>query len=141
VSRFCQMHLCHFSSSCTVVDVFSSTWGACSMIAGHLQTLYFDLAEKRALIFARASCEKARVANKKLSTHIAAGCRTGTDARMRLLRHAAQQSVPKRKRALPFRRLLSSKSTATRGRSFSAISTASARRSSQGQTCQRSRGW
>jgi hypothetical protein len=46
------------------------------MIAGHLQTLYFDLAEKRALIFARASCEKARVANKKLSTHVAAGCRT-----------------------------------------------------------------
>lgn len=89
VSRFCQMHLCHFSSSCTVVDVFSSTWGACSMIAGHLQTLYFDLAEKRALIFARASCEKARVANKKLSTHVAARCRTlqHVAARCRTLPH------------------------------------------------------
>eukprot|EP00316_Scyphosphaera_apsteinii_P002895 CAMPEP_0119321054 /NCGR_PEP_ID=MMETSP1333-20130426/54290_1 /TAXON_ID=418940 /ORGANISM="Scyphosphaera apsteinii, Strain RCC1455" /LENGTH=119 /DNA_ID=CAMNT_0007327923 /DNA_START=20 /DNA_END=379 /DNA_ORIENTATION=+ len=41
-----------------VVDVYSSAWGACNMLANHFCNLYFDLAEKRGLAFARAESDQ-----------------------------------------------------------------------------------
>jgi len=43
-----------------VVDVFQTQWGPCGMLAAHFSNLYFDLAEKRGLCFARANADSCK---------------------------------------------------------------------------------
>lgn len=41
-----------------VVDVYSSMWGPCEMVAAHFQNMFFDLGETLGMKFVRATSDK-----------------------------------------------------------------------------------